>query len=36
MTRAQVVHEFSPPSAMIWQQWDVPDPGPGEVRWSAP
>ena len=32
MTRAQVVHELGPPSAMIWQQWDVPDPGPGEVR----
>ena len=32
MTRAQVVHKLGPPSAMVWQEWDVPDPGPGEVR----
>ena len=32
MSRAQVVHNLGPPSAMVWQEWAVPDPGPGEVR----
>ena len=32
MSKAQVVHELGPPGAMAWQEWPVPDPGPGEVR----
>ena len=32
MSKAQVVHELGPPNAMTWQEWPVPDPGPGEVR----
>ena len=32
MSKAQVIHELGPPDAMQWQDWDVPDPGPGEVR----
>ena len=32
MSKAQVIHELGPPSAMTWQEWPVPDPGPGEVR----
>ena len=32
MSKAQVVHELGPPSAMVWQEWPVPEPGPGEVR----
>ncbi|RME95527.1 MAG: quinone oxidoreductase, partial [Alphaproteobacteria bacterium] len=32
MTRAQVVRAFGAPDVMEWRQWDVPPPGPGEVR----
>lgn len=32
MSKAQVIHELGPPSVMAWQDWPVPDPGPGEVR----
>lgn len=32
MPNAQVVHQLGPPSVMEWQEWPVPDPGPGEVR----
>jgi NADPH:quinone reductase-like Zn-dependent oxidoreductase len=32
MSKAQVIHKLGPPSAMQWQDWPVPDPGPGEVR----
>ncbi|MEM8631671.1 MAG: quinone oxidoreductase [Pseudomonadota bacterium] len=32
MTKAQVIHKLGPPEAMIWEDWHVPDPGPGEVR----
>jgi NADPH2:quinone reductase len=32
MSRAQVIHELGPPEAMRWEDWPVPDPGPGEVR----
>ena len=32
MSKAQVIHELGPPSAMTWQEWPVPDPGSGEVR----
>ncbi len=32
MTKAQVIHELGPPEAMRWEDWPVPDPGPGEVR----
>jgi NADPH2:quinone reductase len=31
MAMAQVIHEQGPPEAMCWQEWPVPDPGPGEV-----
>ncbi len=31
MSRAQVIHKLGPPSAMTWQDWPVPEPGPGEV-----
>ena len=32
MPMAQVIHELGPPDVMKWQEWPVPDPGPGEVR----
>ena len=32
MSKAQVIHQLGPPGCMRWQDWDVPDPGPGEVR----
>lgn len=32
MARAQVILAFGPPDAMRWEDWPVPDPGPGEVR----
>ena len=32
MPKAQVIHELGPPEAMQWEEWPVPDPGPGEVR----
>ena len=32
MSKAQVIHELGPPDAMVWQDWPVPDPGPGEVQ----
>lgn len=32
MSKAQVIHELGPPDAMRWEDWPVPDPGPGEVR----
>ncbi len=32
MSKAQVIHELGPPEAMVWQDWSVPDPAPGEVR----
>ena len=32
MPKAQVIHELGPPDVMQWQEWDVPDPSPGEVR----
>ncbi len=32
MSKAQVIHQLGPPSAMQWEHWPVPDPGPGEVR----
>ena len=32
MSKAQVIHELGPPSAMTWQEWPVPEPGSGEVR----
>ena len=31
-TMAQVIHRLGPPDVMEWQEWPVPDPGPGEVR----
>ena len=31
MTKAQVIHELGGPEAMVWQDWPVPEPGPGEV-----
>ena len=32
MNKAQVIHKLGPPSAMRWEDWPLPDPGPGEVR----
>ena len=32
MSKAQVIHRLGPPEVMQWQDWPVPDPGPGEVR----
>ena len=32
MSKAQVIHTLGPPDAMVWQDWPVPDPRPGEVR----
>lgn len=32
MSQAQVIHQLGPPGNMRWQDWPVPDPGPGEVR----
>ena len=32
MSKAQVIRKLGPPDAMQWQDWAVPDPGPGEVR----
>ncbi len=32
MPKAQVIHEQGPPQVMRWQDWPVPEPGPGEVR----
>lgn len=32
MPKAQVIHKLGPPSAVQWQDWHVPDPAPGEVR----
>ncbi len=32
MTKAQVIHQLGAPEAMVWQEWPVPDPAPGEVR----
>lgn len=32
MSKAQVIHALGPPEAMVWEDWPVPDPGPGEVR----
>jgi NADPH2:quinone reductase len=32
MSKAQVIHALGPPEVMRWQDWPVPDPGPGEVR----
>ena len=32
MSKAQVIHELGSPEVMQWQEWPVPDPGPGEVR----
>ena len=32
MPMAQVIHEQGPPEAMCWQDWPVPDLGPGDVR----
>ena len=32
MSKAQVIHELGPPNAMQWEDWPVPDLGPGEVR----
>lgn len=32
MPKAQVIHELGPPNVMKWQDWDVPDPAPDEVR----
>ena len=32
MPKAQVLHELGAPEVMKWQEWDVPDPAPGEVR----
>ncbi|MFT5172171.1 MAG: NADPH:quinone reductase-like Zn-dependent oxidoreductase [Gammaproteobacteria bacterium] len=32
MSKAQLIHKLGPPCAMQWQDWPVPDPGPGEVR----
>ena len=30
--KAQVIHKLGSPSAMNWENWPIPDPGPGEVR----
>lgn len=32
MPKAQVIHALGPPNVMTWQDWDVPDPAPEEVR----
>ena len=32
MNKAQVVEKFGSPKEMKWQEWDAPDPLPGEVR----
>ncbi|NCZ82953.1 MAG: hypothetical protein EBX64_07385, partial [Betaproteobacteria bacterium] len=32
MSKAQVIHKLGPPEAMVWQDWPVRDPAPGEVR----
>lgn len=32
MTKALVLHESGPPENMLWEDVDVGDPGPGEVR----
>jgi NADPH2:quinone reductase len=32
MPKAQVIHELGAPSVMQWQDWEVIDPAPGEVR----
>ena len=32
MSKAQVIHELGAPSVMQWQDWEVIDPAPGEVR----
>lgn len=32
MAKAQVIHRLGPPEVMKWEEWDVPDPAPGEVR----
>ena len=32
MSKAQVIHKKGPPSCMVWEDWPVPDPAPGEVR----
>lgn len=32
MPKAQVIHNLGGPDVMQWEDWPVPDPGPGEVR----
>lgn len=32
MNKAQVIHRMGPPEVMRWEDWPVPEPGPGEVR----
>ncbi|HEY5609374.1 MAG TPA: quinone oxidoreductase [Alphaproteobacteria bacterium] len=32
MTKAMVMHETGEPSVMKWETFEVPDPGPGEVK----
>ena len=32
MSKAQVIHKLGAPEVMQWQEWEVPDPSPGEVR----
>lgn len=32
MSNAQVIHKLGPPGVMQWEDWPVPEPGPGEVR----
>ncbi len=37
MSKAQVIHKLGPPSAMQWEDWPVPDPGPGDrVAYGIP
>ena len=30
--KAQVIHKLGSPRAMKWEDWPIPNPGPGEVR----
>lgn len=32
MSKAQVIHKLGTPEAMVWQDWPVKEPAPGEVR----
>ena len=32
MPKAAVIHEKGPPEVLVWEDIEVPDPGPGEAR----